>query len=104
MERIGELEEYFRRVGNGIRSTGVAAALADLPTTSELPELGRLSAREYEIVAQLHAGQRVPAIARRLFVSESTVRTHLTSIYRQLDVSSRQGLLDRLNAQRMGSA
>jgi hypothetical protein len=80
VERVRELEEHLRRVGNEVRSAGVAAALADLPTTRELPELGRLSAREYEIVAQLHAGQRVPAIARLLFVSESTVRTHLTSI------------------------
>jgi PAS domain S-box-containing protein len=103
VERVRELEEHLRRVGNEVRSAGVAAALADLPTTRELPELGRLSAREYEIVAQLHAGQRVPAIARLLFVSESTVRTHLTSIFRQFDVGSQQGLLDRLHEHRPGA-
>jgi DNA-binding CsgD family transcriptional regulator len=102
VERVRELEEHLRRVADEIRSAGVAAARADLPTTRELPELGRLSAREYEILAQLHAGQRVPAIARLLFLSESTIRTHLTSIFRQFDVSSQQALLDRLHAHRPG--
>jgi DNA-binding CsgD family transcriptional regulator len=54
----------------------------------------QLSAREREIVSRLLNGDRVPAIARALYLGQSTVRNHLTSVYRKLDVSSQQELID----------
>lgn len=54
----------------------------------------RLSSREQEIVTSLLSGDRVPAIARALFLSQSTVRNQLTSVYRKLSVSSQQELID----------
>ncbi len=54
-----------------------------------------LTKRELEIVRSLLAGDRVPAIAHRLFLSQSTVRNHLSSIYSKLGVSSQQQLVDR---------
>jgi DNA-binding NarL/FixJ family response regulator len=96
VERMRELDERLRQVLHDGRSAQVAAAFVDLPTTLELPAPGRLSPREYEILAQLNGGQRVPAIARQLFLSESTVRNHLTSVFRLFGVNSQQGLLDAL--------
>jgi PAS domain S-box-containing protein len=54
----------------------------------------RLSAREREIVNRLLNGDRVPAIARALYLGQSTVRNHLTAVYRKLNVRSQQELVD----------
>ncbi|RJF92836.1 DNA-binding response regulator [Noviherbaspirillum saxi] len=50
-----------------------------------------LTSRENNIVRMLveHSGAPNKAIAERLFISEHTLRNHLTSIYRKLGVSSR---------------
>jgi DNA-binding CsgD family transcriptional regulator len=53
-----------------------------------------LTNRERAIVGLLLAGDRVPAIARRLFVSQSTVRNHLSAIFRKAGVGSQQELID----------
>ena len=56
----------------------------------------QLSSRQIEILKRLLDGVRVPAIARELFLSQSTVRTHLSAIYRQLDVHSQEELISLL--------
>jgi len=50
-----------------------------------------LTARERDIVhaAVEHSGSANRLVAERLFISEHTLRNHLTSIYRKLDVTSR---------------
>jgi len=49
----------------------------------------QISERELQVLGQLAAGHSNEDIAARLFVSTSTVKTHLASLYRKLDVSSR---------------
>jgi DNA-binding CsgD family transcriptional regulator len=53
-----------------------------------------LTSRECEIVTRLRDGDRVPAIAVKLFLSQSTVRNHLASVFAKLGVASQQELLD----------
>jgi DNA-binding CsgD family transcriptional regulator len=53
-----------------------------------------LTARENEIVTWLLDGDRVPAIAAKLFLSQSTVRNHLASVFAKVGVSSQQQLVD----------
>jgi DNA-binding NarL/FixJ family response regulator len=48
-----------------------------------------LSPREREVLAMVRAGMPNKLIARRLEISEKTVKTHLTSIYRQIGVTDR---------------
>jgi two-component system nitrate/nitrite response regulator NarL len=50
-----------------------------------------LTTREREIVQAVvdHAGELNKVLAGRLFISEHTLRNHLTSIYQKLDVNSR---------------
>ena len=50
-----------------------------------------LTPRERAIVSAAveHSGSANHVVAQRLFISEHTLRNHLTSIYRKLDVSSR---------------
>jgi DNA-binding CsgD family transcriptional regulator len=95
--RAQELEEHLRRIAREIAASGVAALSTSLPTSMEMPEISTLSTREYEIVVRLARGERVGMIARALFLSESTVRNHLTSVYRKFGVSSQHELLTRLS-------
>ena len=48
-----------------------------------------LTEREREILTRVAQGQRNPAIAHSLELSEKTVRNHITSIFSKLQVSSR---------------
>jgi DNA-binding NarL/FixJ family response regulator len=59
-----------------------AAADADLPALTE---------RELTILASVAAGLTTKAISTELWVSEHTVKFHLTNIYRKLGVSNRSG-------------
>ena len=48
-----------------------------------------LTARELEILEILPTGDTVSEMASRLFVRESTIKTHLASIYRKLGATNR---------------
>jgi DNA-binding NarL/FixJ family response regulator len=53
------------------------------------PPARRLTAREIEVLELSAAGLRGPAIAERLYVSPTTVKTHFEHIYEKLGVSDR---------------
>jgi DNA-binding NarL/FixJ family response regulator len=71
-------------------------------TTHPADESGVLvetpSGRELEVLALLAAGQSNQEIARTLFVTVGTVKTHLNAIYRKLDVHSRTQAIARARA------
>jgi two-component system nitrate/nitrite response regulator NarL len=48
-----------------------------------------LSPRELEILRRIAAGERTPAIARALHLSESTVKTHVAHSFEKLGVADR---------------
>ena len=56
-----------------------------------LPDLSRLSVGERDIVSRLTAGDRAPAIAEALHLSQSTVRNHLSAVFRKLRIHSQTG-------------
>ena len=72
------------RSGNG-RGSGVPDEIARV-----------LSAREVEVLLLLDDHLGTDEIARRLFISEHTVRSHVKSLTRKLGVSSRREALERL--------
>ena len=55
-----------------------------------------LSAREVEVLLLLDEHLGTDQIARRLFISEHTVRSHVKSLLRKLGVSSRREALEAL--------
>jgi DNA-binding NarL/FixJ family response regulator len=61
--------------------------------------LDRLSARQREIVAALLRGERSSEIAAAIFVSQSTVRSHLSTIFSEFGVHSQSELLALLRSQ-----
>ena len=57
-----------------------------------------LSPREEELLLALSTGVNTRDLAKRLFISEHTVRNHLKAIYRKLGVHSRTELFSRMTA------
>jgi DNA-binding NarL/FixJ family response regulator len=72
------------RHGNG-RGVGVPDSIA-----------ATLSARELEVLLLLDEHLGTDEIAKRLFISEHTVRSHVKSLLRKLGVSSRREALESL--------
>jgi LuxR family maltose regulon positive regulatory protein len=67
------------------------AALAGGDRRQILP--AAISQRELELLLLLPTSMTTAEIAAQLFLSVNTVRTHIKSIYRKLDVKSRQGAI-----------
>jgi DNA-binding NarL/FixJ family response regulator len=61
--------------------------------TKDLSKIHNLTAREREIIWLIGQGLKNKEIARRLSISDITVRHHLTSIFCKLEVEDRQKLL-----------
>lgn len=87
------LQASLRQLPAEARTADVAPA-ATHPQTRKL--LDKLAGREREVVTELLKGNRVPAIARTLYLSQGTVRNHLSTAFRKLGVSNQQGLIDLL--------
>jgi DNA-binding CsgD family transcriptional regulator len=68
-------------------------------TTVPIPDSvsSRLTRRENEILVYLGRGHSMTYIAEKLFISESTVRTHVKHIYAKLDIHSREELFSLLD-------
>jgi PAS domain S-box-containing protein len=56
-----------------------------------------LSEREGQILGYAADGYRVATIARELYISPSTVRNHLSAIFKKLGVANQAQLLEKLN-------
>ena len=97
---------FLRGVANGeaALSGEVARRLLDqLRTGGRLggggvphPIADALSAREVEVLLLLDDHLSTDDIAKRLFISEHTVRSHVKSMLRKLGVSSRRDALEQL--------
>jgi DNA-binding NarL/FixJ family response regulator len=66
------------------------AGAAQVPSVD--PELDRLSAREREVMRLIARGYAYKEVARELFISVKTVETHVSSVLRKLQLSSRHEL------------
>jgi pimeloyl-ACP methyl ester carboxylesterase/DNA-binding CsgD family transcriptional regulator len=59
------------------------------PAGEEDPVFGTLSSRERDVLAKVTEGLANPDIAGRLFISEKTVKNHITKIFEKLGVRTR---------------
>ena len=71
----------------------VQAAFLDAETRRH--PVPRLTPRQVEVLSLVAAGQTNATIARRLSISEGTVRIHLQNIFARLHVSSRIAAITR---------
>ena len=95
-----DLTEAIRRVADGdaVFSPRLAgfvldafgAAAGEVAVIDE--ELDRLSAREREVMRLIARGYQYKEVAKELFISIKTVETHVSSVLRKLQLSSRHEL------------
>jgi len=96
-----DLAEALARVGRGERVVGpeLGPSVARQGSLDEPSYLdnggGALTAKELEVLALLAQGHSNKQIARALYVSDATVKTHLQHIYAKFEVQSRFGALSR---------
>ncbi|MGP3927558.1 response regulator [Streptomyces sp. 8N616] len=88
-ERPAELFAAIRDAAAG--RTTLSASVADHVVSRMRSPGPSLSERERDILGQLARGIGNREIARALFISEATVKTHLGRIYRKLGVDTRAG-------------
>jgi DNA-binding NarL/FixJ family response regulator len=93
-----ELAEAIGRVaaGDAVFSPRLAGFVLDafavsLPLPSD-PELDQLTARERDVLRLIARGYAYKEVARRLNLSVKTVETHVSSVLRKLQLSSRHEL------------
>jgi DNA-binding NarL/FixJ family response regulator len=95
-ERASRLEGHLRRIAVEVRSAELAGRRGHHEPWWANPTLAGLTERQMEILRRIVRGERVPEIARELVVTASTVRNHLSSIYRKFGVHSQSELMLRL--------
>ncbi len=59
------------------------------PTNSQKDENGILTKREYEVISLIADGMSNKEIADNLFISEKTVKNHVSNIFKKIDVNDR---------------
>ncbi len=88
--------EFVTRIVHEVRSPRV-------PLRRETPAIARrLTAREWEVMDLLAEGLSTDQVARRLFLSPTTVRVHISTVLRKLKVHDRQSALRLLGAPEAG--
>jgi DNA-binding CsgD family transcriptional regulator len=95
-DRASRLEGHLWRIALELQAAGINDPPRSGRGWPADPVLSGLSRRQSEVLRRLTRGERISGIARDLFVSQSTVRNHLSAIYRRLGVHSQSELLARL--------
>jgi len=98
-ESADELYSAIRAAAAG--RTALSPPVADRMMAQLRAPRPALTEREREILGQLAQGVGNREIARRLFISEATVKTHLGRIYEKLGVDTRSGAVAVAKEQRL---
>ncbi len=90
-DRLAEAIRSVARGESALDSGVMSRLVSEFQSLSQRGQSGpeRLTARELEILQCLVDGRSNQEIADLLVVSEKTVKSHLTSVYRKLDVRDR---------------
>jgi PAS domain S-box-containing protein len=97
-ERVAQLERHLVRIAGEVEAAGLLLPSARVPDPERIPGLRDLTPRQWDILTRLLRGDRVQTIASDLYLSASTVRNHLSVIYRKTGVRSQAELLAKLRA------
>ncbi|HEV7147669.1 MAG TPA: response regulator transcription factor [Pedococcus sp.] len=90
VRRVADGDAVFSPRLAGFVLDAFGAAAGEVAEVDE--ELDRLSAREREVMRLIARGYQYKEVAKELFISIKTVETHVSSVLRKLQLSSRHEL------------
>ncbi|MBB2892595.1 LuxR C-terminal-related transcriptional regulator [Flexivirga oryzae] len=90
IHRVRDGDAVFSPRLAGFVLDAFGAAAGEIAEVDE--ELDRLSAREREVMRLIARGYQYKEVAKELFISVKTVETHVSSVLRKLQLSSRHEL------------
>ena len=90
IRRVAEGDAVFSPRLAGFVLDAFGAAAGEVAVIDE--ELDRLSSREREVMRLIARGYQYKEVAKELFISIKTVETHVSSVLRKLQLSSRHEL------------
>jgi len=93
IEKVFDGEIWYDRTKMGSVLTEMLRNGARARTDPEAVKVSSLTPREREVITLISQGLKNKAIGERLFISETTVRHHLTSVFEKLGISSRLELI-----------
>jgi DNA-binding NarL/FixJ family response regulator len=102
-ERVADVDELV----SAIRAVADGGSVVDPQVIEHLVKagisrgdrnVGRLSARELEVLAEMSRGQSNAAIAASLFITQRAVEKHINSIFAKLGVAGADGAHPRVRA------
>jgi DNA-binding NarL/FixJ family response regulator len=91
--------------GEAIFGPAIAKRVVDYfarPARIKAPAFPELTEREHEVLDLIAQGQANASIARRLFLSEKTVRNHVSNIFAKLQVADRAEAIVRAREAGLG--
>lgn len=86
---IRAVHKGYTQMGPGLMEKVIASSPPISPPPHLPPELAGLTAREREVLCLIVAGASNREIAETLYISERTVKNHITSILSQLNLRDR---------------
>ena len=94
IQRVAAGDAVFshRLAGFVLDAFAGASGVPDGPKPSFDPELDQLTSREREVLRLIAQGYTYKEIARELYISVKTVESHVSSVLRKLQLSSRHQL------------
>ena len=100
-DRVSEIDDFL----GALETVASGGSVLDPLVVKQLMRRRRdpietLTPREREVLALVAAGESNRRIARRLYIGEATVKTHLIKVFAKLDVSDRTRAVTR--AQELG--
>ena len=99
-QRLNLTDSHLVTATYAIARTWIDASSQSPRGPNPSPPLEALSQRELQVLAQLAVRATYREVGEMLYLSENTVKTHVSRIYRKLGVSSRREALD--SALRLG--
>lgn len=93
LNTVSNGEMWFEKSLMGKVVRDLTRPVSNGPIDIELQRIETLSPREREVIVLVGEGLNNRVVAERLFISETTVRHHMTSILSKLDLSSRLELV-----------
>lgn len=99
---LPELIEAVRQVhrGESPMTGSIARKVVASFSVKPLENGERLTEREQQVLALLSEGLKAKEIAEKLFISITTVRSHVRGIYEKLQVQNRIGMLRKTSGSR----